>query len=166
MHSPMPTPPGFEEELSLRAIFPGLRVPPIKDFAHFTRIFRAAWRSYRHFYFPIPEIVAEEEAAREKARRRAAVVEARRKRFEGEATEKVKEGARQVLDAMPGTREEVWGRLDVLNDSLSMFMKGFNEVASGETGLFGDKAFHPDVVRKDNKPLVYVVVEEEEGEEG
>lgn len=159
MHTPLEPPPGFQHEASLRGIAPGLDVTPIRSPEHFMRVLRAAWKLYKHQYIPDPELVAEEKAKAEEEARVRDVADRKRRRKEEEALREARDLGNIAYDALPKSKEDVQNRLDVINASLDQFMKGFNEVLSGETSIFGNRSYNETLVREDNKPVIYVVEE-------
>jgi hypothetical protein len=165
MHAPLPPIPGYEDELSLRSAFPGLRsVKPIESREHFMAVARAAWKLYRHQYIPAPDIIAEEEAAAAKEAENRRVAEERRKAAEREAIAEGRVLAKKAYDALPDSHEALQDRLDVLNVSLEQFMVGFTETSTGTTTLFGDRPYRDCLVDSTNSPVVYKAVDSDTDE--
>lgn len=168
MHAPLHPPPGYEEDVSLRSAFPGLRsTPPIRSAPHFREVAVLAWRLYRHQYVSDPEIAAAEAAAEAKEAHRRRRRDERRREYERRALAEGRELAAVAHDKLPDSTTALENRLDVLNVSLEQFMLGFTETSTGATTLFGERPYQDAVVDRGNAPVVYNVVKAAvEGEGG
>lgn len=156
MHTPMNVPPGYEEFATLRSNLPGLAaVPPIKSWAHFKLVFRAAWRMYKHDYFPDPELAAKEEDEQKERKQLEKVEKAKRRRYQKKILADGREVVGIVKDSLPDSQQAFEERLDILNLSLEEFMAGYGETSTGVTSLLGENMYNPDLVRPENPPVVY-----------
>lgn len=159
MHAPLEPPPGYEDEVTLRSVLPGLRgVPPIQSREHFMAIARAAWKLYRHQYIPNPDLVAEEKVEAAKAAEKRRVDEERRKKYEREAIAQGRDLATKAYESLPDSKDALQNRLDVLNVSLEQFIVGFTETSTGATTLFGNRPYRDILVDPSNAPVVYKAV--------
>lgn len=158
MHRPLEPPPGYEKYATLRASSPGLEsVPPITSWSHFRDVLRAAWKMYKHSYFPDPEIIAKEEEERKEEERLKKLERAKRKRVQKKLRREGEEVLGIVHDSLPDSQKAIEERLDILNVSLEEFISGYRETSSGATTLFGATRYNEDAVRPENAPVVYRV---------
>ncbi|PXF47893.1 hypothetical protein BWQ96_02279 [Gracilariopsis chorda] len=168
MHRPLKPPAGYEHFHSEQAVFPGLKRSWKKkeSLQDYIDGFKRAWRLYRHSFIHDPEMAAFEEdmLKREELiiQRQAKVVvdktEKAFKRGQQAAQDVSQQIAQELKDKKPEAQEFLKDRVNILRESLSEFSHGYNDGLEGRFNFFnvseGDE-YPNDVVRRDNKPIVY-----------
>lgn len=164
MHRPLQPPPGYEHYHTEEAVFPGRRhkLKKINSLGDLRDQLSKAWRLYKHYYIPDPEMtkwergidIADERRTTKsmwKTLKRGEQMANRGVDRAGDVFEQVRE---EVKNRRPEAEELMKDRVSVLKVALQEFSEGYSEVVSGARSFWGDPPYDEVLVRKDNRPLV------------
>lgn len=167
---PLDPPKGYEKYYELEAVFPALKTqpPPAKNFAEFRKRMHIAWRLYKHYYFPDPELAKLELEIQHREDRelekdademlKKAKARASGFKFEAERTiDNFVDKAEAGFEAnRPEAEQLVKNRAEILVAAMNEFAAGYNEAVAGKIKLFKiDQMDEFEIPEPDNLPVRY-----------